>query len=101
MPVISKLPEKQFSDDLSNQKQPVLSANRRLPSFNRVHRLLHTLCASISKALTRKVKVGDLVKFAAEQVGGKASRNLHSTNRVRGYAIHPTTAGAANLKIKV
>ncbi|QOG50499.1 alanine--tRNA ligase [Neisseria gonorrhoeae] len=30
-----------------------------------------SLCASVSKALTGKVKAGDLVKFAAEQVGGK------------------------------
>ena len=30
-----------------------------------------SLCAGISKALTNKVKAGDLVKFAAEQVGGK------------------------------
>ena len=30
-----------------------------------------SLCAGVSKALTDKVKAGDLVKFAAEQVGGK------------------------------
>ena len=30
-----------------------------------------SLCAGVSKALTSKVKAGDLVKFAAEQVGGK------------------------------
>ena len=30
-----------------------------------------SLCAGVSKALTEKVKAGDLVKFAAEQVGGK------------------------------
>ena len=30
-----------------------------------------SLCAGVSKALTTKVKAGDLVKFAAEQVGGK------------------------------
>ena len=30
-----------------------------------------SLCASVSKPLTNKVKAGDLVKFAAEQVGGK------------------------------
>ena len=30
-----------------------------------------SLCAGVSKALTAKVKAGDLVKFAAEQVGGK------------------------------
>ena len=30
-----------------------------------------SLCAGVSKALTNKVKAGDLVKFAAEQVGGK------------------------------
>lgn len=30
-----------------------------------------SLCASVSKPLTAKVKAGDLVKFAAEQVGGK------------------------------
>ena len=30
-----------------------------------------SLCAGISKPLTGKVKAGDLVKFAAEQVGGK------------------------------
>ena len=30
-----------------------------------------SLCAGISKPLTNKVKAGDLVKFAAEQVGGK------------------------------
>ena len=30
-----------------------------------------SLCAGVSKALTGKVKAGDLVKFAAEQVGGK------------------------------
>ena len=29
------------------------------------------LCAGVSKPLTNKVKAGDLVKFAAEQVGGK------------------------------
>ena len=29
------------------------------------------LCAGVSKPLTGKVKAGDLVKFAAEQVGGK------------------------------
>ncbi len=29
------------------------------------------LCAGVSKPLTAKVKAGDLVKFAAEQVGGK------------------------------
>ena len=30
-----------------------------------------SLCVGVSKALTAKVKAGDLVKFAAEQVGGK------------------------------
>lgn len=30
-----------------------------------------SLCAGVSKALTGKIKAGDLVKFAAEQVGGK------------------------------
>lgn len=30
-----------------------------------------SLCAGVSKAMTGKVKAGDLVKFAAEQVGGK------------------------------
>ena len=30
-----------------------------------------SLCAGVSKPLTAKVKAGDLVKFAAEQVGGK------------------------------
>ena len=30
-----------------------------------------SLCAGVSKPLTNKVKAGDLVKFAAEQVGGK------------------------------
>jgi alanine--tRNA ligase len=30
-----------------------------------------SLCAGVSKPLTDKVKAGDLVKFAAEQVGGK------------------------------
>lgn len=30
-----------------------------------------SLCAGVSKALIGKVKAGDLVKFAAEQVGGK------------------------------
>ena len=30
-----------------------------------------SLCAGVSKTLTGKVKAGDLVKFAAEQVGGK------------------------------
>ncbi|WP_188209585.1 alanine--tRNA ligase [Neisseria subflava] len=30
-----------------------------------------SLCAGVSKQLTGKVKAGDLVKFAAEQVGGK------------------------------
>ena len=30
-----------------------------------------SLCAGVSKALTGKVKAGDLVKFAAEQIGGK------------------------------
>ena len=30
-----------------------------------------SLCAGVSKPLTKKVKAGDLVKFAAEQVGGK------------------------------
>ena len=30
-----------------------------------------SLCAGVSKALTGKVKAGDLVKFAAEQVGGE------------------------------
>ena len=30
-----------------------------------------SLCAGVSKLLTAKVKAGDLVKFAAEQVGGK------------------------------
>ena len=30
-----------------------------------------SLCAGVSKALTGKVKAGDMVKFAAEQVGGK------------------------------
>lgn len=30
-----------------------------------------SLCAGVSKALTGKVKAGDLVKFVAEQVGGK------------------------------
>ena len=30
-----------------------------------------SLCAGVSKALTGQVKAGDLVKFAAEQVGGK------------------------------
>ncbi len=29
------------------------------------------LCVGVSKPLTAKVKAGDLVKFAAEQVGGK------------------------------
>ena len=29
------------------------------------------LCAGVSKAITGKVKAGDLVKHAAEQVGGK------------------------------
>ena len=29
------------------------------------------LCAGVSKPLTQKVKAGDLVKWAAEQVGGK------------------------------
>ncbi|MDO4641238.1 MAG: alanine--tRNA ligase [Neisseria sp.] len=29
------------------------------------------LCAGVSKPLTAKIKAGDLVKFAAEQVGGK------------------------------
>ncbi|MBQ9600827.1 MAG: alanine--tRNA ligase, partial [Neisseriaceae bacterium] len=29
------------------------------------------LCAGVSKPLTNKIKAGDLVKFAAEQVGGK------------------------------
>ena len=30
-----------------------------------------SLCAGVSKPLTGKVKAGDLIKFAAEQVGGK------------------------------
>ena len=30
-----------------------------------------SLCAGVSKPLTNKVKAGDLVKFAAEQIGGK------------------------------
>ena len=30
-----------------------------------------SLCAGVSKSLTAKVKAGDLVKFVAEQVGGK------------------------------
>ena len=30
-----------------------------------------SLCAGVSKPLTAKVKAGDLVKFVAEQVGGK------------------------------
>ena len=30
-----------------------------------------SLCAGVSKLLTNRVKAGDLVKFAAEQVGGK------------------------------
>ena len=30
-----------------------------------------SLCAGVSKPLTTKVKAGDLVKFAAEQIGGK------------------------------
>ena len=30
-----------------------------------------SLCAGVSKPLTGKIKAGDLVKFAAEQVGGK------------------------------
>ena len=30
-----------------------------------------SLCAGVSKPLTNRVKAGDLVKFAAEQVGGK------------------------------
>ncbi|ULJ61981.1 alanine--tRNA ligase [Wielerella bovis] len=30
-----------------------------------------SLCAGVSKPLTQKVKAGDLVKFVAEQVGGK------------------------------
>ena len=30
-----------------------------------------SLCAGVSKPMTNKVKAGDLVKFAAEQVGGK------------------------------
>lgn len=30
-----------------------------------------SLCAGVSKPLTGKVKAGDLVKFAAEQIGGK------------------------------
>ena len=30
-----------------------------------------SLCAGVSKPLTNKVKAGDLVRFAAEQVGGK------------------------------
>ena len=30
-----------------------------------------SLCAGVSKPLTNKVKAGDLVKFSAEQVGGK------------------------------
>ena len=30
-----------------------------------------SLCAGVSKPLTNKVKAGDVVKFAAEQVGGK------------------------------
>lgn len=30
-----------------------------------------SLCTGVSKALTGKVKAGDLVKFAAEQIGGK------------------------------
>ena len=30
-----------------------------------------SLCAGVSKPLTNKVKAGDLVKFAADQVGGK------------------------------
>lgn len=30
-----------------------------------------SLCAGVSKPLTAKVKAGDLVKFAAEQIGGK------------------------------
>ncbi|MGJ0106487.1 alanine--tRNA ligase [Neisseria meningitidis] len=35
-----------------------------------------SLCAGVSKALTGKVKAGDLVKFAAEQVGGKGGGRL-------------------------
>lgn len=34
------------------------------------------LCAGISKAMTGKVKAGDFVKFATEQVGGKSSGRL-------------------------
>ena len=30
-----------------------------------------SLCAGVSKPLTAKVKAGDLVKFVAEQIGGK------------------------------
>ena len=30
-----------------------------------------SLCAGVSKPLTGKVKAGDLVKFVAEQIGGK------------------------------
>uniref|UniRef100_UPI0035A14086 DHHA1 domain-containing protein n=1 Tax=Neisseria weixii TaxID=1853276 RepID=UPI0035A14086 len=30
-----------------------------------------SLCAGVSKPLTAKIKAGDLVKFVAEQVGGK------------------------------
>lgn len=47
-----------------------------LAPSNRVHRLRHTLCAGISKAMTGKVKAGDFVKFAAEQVGGKSGGRL-------------------------
>lgn len=35
-----------------------------------------SLCAGVSKPLTGKVKAGDLVKFAAEQVGGKGGGRL-------------------------
>ena len=35
-----------------------------------------SLCAGVSKALTGKVKAGDLVKFAAEQVGGSDVEKL-------------------------
>lgn len=41
-----------------------------------MHRLRHTLCAGISKAMTGKVKAGDFVKFAAEQISGKSSGRM-------------------------
>ena len=49
--------------------------------------------------MTGKVKAGDFVKFAPEQVGGKSGGRLGleqqavaciPTHRVRGYATHPT-----------